>query len=324
MEHSMDISSREMSQANTHLSKKEIDLREALLQLQRANQELHATHQQLIQKEKLASIGQLAAGVAHEINNPLSFVATNMHVLEKYVDDFARIFAYLESFTDVDKSDERAVQAYFDGLKQLKKEVRLDHISQDINVLLEETADGMDRVKKIVDDLRTFAREDRGEMTEVHLEEVIDRSLSIASNEVKYKARVYKDYAENLPLVRCSEHRLGQVFVNLIVNAAQAMEDRGDIRIRTYEQDEHVYVDVSDNGQGISQGDLLKIFDPFFTTKPVGQGTGLGLSVCHEIIKNHGGDIKVTSEENKGTTFLIKLPAATRIAPSESVAGKGA
>ncbi|MCA9402275.1 MAG: histidine kinase [Candidatus Omnitrophica bacterium] len=302
MEKSMDISSREMFQVNQDLRQKEAALREALLRLQQ-------TQQQLIQSEKLASIGQLAAGVAHEINNPLSFVSANVQVLERYLEDFGRIFAYLDKNRHVDTADAESAAGYIQELNKLQDEIDIDGITRDLGELLEETRDGLERVKRIVHDLRTFAREDKGERETVRLDKVIDRALSIASNEVKYRAEVVKDYAADLPPVRCSEQRLGQVFVNLIVNAAQAMADRGTIAIRTYLDEDRVCAEVADTGQGISQGDLLRIFDPFFTTKPVGMGTGLGLSVCHEIIKNYEGDITVTSEVNKGTTFLVKLPA---------------
>lgn len=302
MEKSMDISSREMFQVNQDLRQKEAALREALMQLQQ-------TQEQLIQSEKLASIGQLAAGVAHEINNPLSFVSANVQVLERYLDDYSRIFAYLEKYPALDTADAAAVAGYFKGLTELREQVDIDDVARDVRDLLEETCDGLNRVKRIVHDLRTFAREDSGELETVCIEKVIDRALNIVANEVKYRADVVKDYAADLPPVRCSEQRLGQVFVNLIVNAAQAMADRGTIAIRTYRDRDHVCAEIADDGQGIAKGDLLKIFDPFFTTKPVGTGTGLGLSVCHEIIKNHDGDITVSSEVNKGTTFLIKLPA---------------
>lgn len=311
VEMSMEISGREMSQAYKDLSRQEGALREALEKLQQINRELQETQEQLIQKEKLASIGQLAAGVAHEVNNPLSFVSANVQMLEGYLAAFSRVFAYLEGLQQVDPADAAAVRTFGEGLAALREEVSLEAIAADVEDLLAETADGLKRVKKIVNDLRTFAREDRGELAMVRLEEIIDRSLTIASNEVKYKAEVIKEYADDLPQVRCSEQRLGQVFINLIVNAAQAMDERGTITLRTYQKENYVCVEIADNGHGIAPENLRKIFDPFFTTKPVGQGTGLGLSVCHEIIKNHQGEILVRSEVDKGTTFIIRLPIGT-------------
>ncbi|MCA9393636.1 MAG: histidine kinase [Candidatus Omnitrophica bacterium] len=311
MEKSMDISSREMSQAYKDLSRREAELREALEQLRRTNQELQETQEQLIQNEKLASIGQLAAGVAHEINNPLSFVTSNIQMLERYLATYGRVLEYSRDLDNVDPNDKEKVRSFVSGMRALQEEVQLEVIMGDITDVLGETKDGLDRVKNIVNDLRTFAREDRGELTMTRLDEIIDRSLAIAANEVKYKAEVVKEYADDLPLVPCSEQRLGQVFINLIVNAAQALDEQGTITVRTYHSKGFVCAEVSDTGKGISPENMRKIFDPFFTTKPPGFGTGLGLSVCHEIIKNHQGEISVRSEPNKGTTFLIQLPVHT-------------
>ena len=157
-------------------------------------------------------------------------------------------------------------------------------------------------------DLRTFSREDNTESRElVKIDEIMDSILSIVQNELKYKAELTKEYGDT-PLVRGNAQRLGQVFINLLVNAAQAMENRGKITIKTYRQDNYVCVEVIDTGKGIPEEDLKKIFEPFFTTKPVGQGTGLGLSVSYEIVKKHGGEIKVRSKVGEGTTFTVMLP----------------
>jgi len=172
---------------------------------------------------------------------------------------------------------------------------------------LQHSRKGIERIQKIVMDLRTFAREDKNEMEHVKIEEVIEGILTIVYSEIKYKAKLEKDYGDT-PLIECSPQRLGQVFINLIVNALQAMEGTGTIAIKTYKQGEFVYVDVRDTGKGIPQENLSKIFDPFFTTKPVGQGTGLGLSVSYEIIKKHNGDMTVRSNPGEGTTFTIMLP----------------
>ena len=156
-------------------------------------------------------------------------------------------------------------------------------------------------------DLRTFAREGSDMMDLMQVEEIIDSGLSIVYNELKYKAELKKNYGAT-PLVYCNPQRLGQVLINLLVNAAQAIEKKGTIEIRTYTQDRHVCIDITDTGKGIEPENLKKVFDPFFTTKSVGQGTGLGLSVSYEIVKKHGGDIKVRSEVGKGTTFTVMLP----------------
>ena len=178
----------------------------------------------------------------------------------------------------------------------------------DVNTLLEHSSRGLERIKKIVMDLRTFAREENAETMELaKIEEIIDSILSIVQNEIKYKAELTKDYGDTV-LVKCNPQRLGQVFINLLVNASQAIEEKGKITIKTYRQDKYVCIDVTDTGHGIAPENLKKIFDPFFTTKPVGQGTGLGLSVSYEIVKKHGGEIKVQSKAGEGTTFTVMLP----------------
>jgi signal transduction histidine kinase len=177
----------------------------------------------------------------------------------------------------------------------------------DTDNLLKDNQGGIERIRKIVKDLRTFARENNDMMDLVKIEEVIDSILSIVHNELKYKADLKKDYGKT-PLVRCNTQRMGQVFINLLVNATHAIEDRGVIEIRTYQQDKYLCIDIKDTGKGIPPENLKKIFDPFFTTKPVGQGTGLGLSVSYEIVKKHEGNIKVQSEVGKGTTFTVMLP----------------
>ncbi len=195
-----------------------------------------------------------------------------------------------------------------DELRALEKEIDLDYMMSDVNKLLEQSGRGLERIKKIVLDLRTFAREEDAENMElIKVEEVMDSILSIVQNEIKYKAELIKEYGDT-PLIKGNAQRLGQVFINLLVNAAQSMEVRGKIIIKTYRRDNNLWIDVTDTGKGIDPEDMKKIFDPFFTTKPVGQGTGLGLSVSYEIVKKHGGDIQVESKVGEGTTFKVMLP----------------
>ena len=198
-------------------------------------------------------------------------------------------------------------KAIAEEMTRLEKETNLDYIINDANDLLEHNRKGIDRIHRIVMDLRTFAREDKDEMEEVKIDEVIESILNIVHNELKYKAKLEKNY-DDTPPVRCNPRRLGQVFLNLTVNALQAIEGSGTIGIKTYKQGEFVCVDVRDTGKGIPEENLSKIFDPFFTTKPVGQGTGLGLSVSYEIVKKHGGAITVQSKMGVGTTMTVMLP----------------
>jgi signal transduction histidine kinase len=259
----------------------------------------------------LASIGQLAAGVAHEINNPVGFIGNNMEVLREYVGNYAKLLHVVEKLKiKVDAGDVMQVKATIKELRELEEEVNLDFMSNDVNKLLDHSIKGLERIRKIVLDLRTFSREENTESMElIKVEEVADSILNIVQNELKYKAELVKEFGDT-PSIRGNPQRLGQVFINLLVNAAQAMEDRGKITIKTYLQDNYVCVDVSDTGKGIPEENLKKVFDPFFTTKPVGQGTGLGLSVSYEIIKKHGGEVKVSSKVGEGTTFTVMLPVS--------------
>jgi len=192
-------------------------------------------------------------------------------------------------------------------IAKMEKESNLEYILNDTNSLLQHSRKGIERIQKIVMDLRTFAREDKNEMEHTKIEEVIEGILSIVHSEIKYKAKLEKNYGDT-PLIECSPQRLGQVFINLIVNALHAIEGTGTIAIKTYKQGEFVCVDVRDTGKGIPPENLNKVFDPFFTTKPVGQGTGLGLSGSFEIIKKHNGSMTVQSKVGEGTTFTITLP----------------
>ena len=277
-------------------------------ELKAAYQELKSTQAQLVQSEKMASIGQLAAGVAHEINNPLGFISNNMEILGQYIDYYLEIQRMVESQKkSIEAGDLQKAQAIAQEIDKFEKEIDLDHVNTDLGNLMQHTQRGLERIQKIVLDLRTFAREGNDVVDFIKIEDVIDGVLSIAYNEFKYKAELKKDYGDTPPL-RCSAQKLGQVFINLLVNASQAIKEKGEVEIKTYVQGEYVCVDIRDSGEGISPENVKKIFDPFFTTKPVGQGTGLGLSVSHEIIKKHGGEIKVQSKVGEGTTFTVMLP----------------
>ena len=287
IERSMEYSSQELLQANS-------DIREA--------------QNQLIQSEKLASIGQLAAGVAHEINNPIGFISNNVEMLQRYLADYGKVLKMLEGLKkSIGQGDMEKAKSVISQMDQFEQEIDLAYVINDIDKLLQNTQRGIERVQKIVMDLRTFAREGNDVIESVKIEEIIDSILSIVHNELKYKAELKKDYGDT-PLIQCRAQRLGQVFINLLINAVQAIEEKGTIEIKTYKQDGHVCIDIKDTGKGIESGNLRKIFDPFFTTKPVGQGTGLGLSVSYEIIKKHGGEIKVESTLGKGTRFTVILP----------------
>ena len=265
--------------------------------------ELESAQQQLLQTEKMASIGQLAAGVAHEINNPVGYINSNIGSLDQYIKDLFRLLEVYES-AEVLLSDDEVAQK----ITALKQEIDVDFLKQDVLDLIKESNEGVSRVKKIVQDLKDFSHVDAAEWSVVDIHNGIDSTLNIVNNEIKYKASVVKEYGD-LPMVECMPSQINQVFMNLLVNASHAIEERGTITIRSGATDDGwVWVDVSDTGKGMSNDELKRIFDPFFTTKPVGEGTGLGLSLSFGIVKKHGGRIEVKSELGEGTTFRICLP----------------
>lgn len=278
------------------------ELSELNTKVSAANIEIQAAQRQLVQNEKLASIGQLAAGVAHEINNPIGYVQSNLGSLEKYLDD---LFVLLDAYAGVTPNNTEGLE----NAQRLKTALDIEFLRQDIPNLLNESKEGIARVRLIVQSLKDFSRIDAGQEWQfADLHQGIDSTLNIVWNEIKYKADVVKEYGE-LPQIECLSSQLNQVFMNLLINAAHAIgEKRGTIRIRTGAENDKVWVEVIDNGCGMSHDTRDRIFDPFFTTKPVGIGTGLGLSLAYGIIKKHAGRIDVDSEVGVGTTFRIVLP----------------
>jgi signal transduction histidine kinase len=252
--------------------------------------------QRLMQSEKLASLGELAAGVAHEINNPVGYVSSNLHTLQKYLGIFDRVL----DAPEVNNSDMAA----------LKQKHKYAFIRDEVHTLMNETLEGLARVKTIIQDLKDFARTNATAYSvaaDIHIG--LKSTLNIARNQLKNRAEVSL-FLGNLPMVECSPSQIDQVFLNLIVNAAQAMPEGklGHIQIRSDCDEEKVWIEIEDNGQGMPPAVLEKIFDPFFTTKGPGKGTGLGLSVSRSIIQQHGGKLEVHSTVGVGTTFTITLP----------------
>ncbi len=274
--------------------------------LKEVNGRLSEAQDKLVQSEKLASIGQLAAGVAHEINNPIGYIFSNFGTLERYLGDLFEMLAGYE-----------AAEAQLAGtpigsqLKSLRERCELDFLKEDIPTLMAESKEGITRVRKIVQDLKDFSRVDaHQEWSWANLNHGIDSTLNIVNNEIKYRADVVKEYGA-LPDVYCLPSELNQVFMNLLVNAAHAITaERGLITIRTGGDPvtRTVWIEVADNGCGIPKENLTRIFDPFFTTKPVGKGTGLGLSLSYGIVRKHHGQLEVRSESGVGTTFRVTVP----------------
>lgn len=291
--------------------KKARELAEQLLEsrsseLYEANQELRLAYDklknqksQILHQEKLASIGQLAAGVAHEINNPNGYVKSNLNTLKNYSQMMLDAISALENC--VQQNDEGASK-----VQAIRDQFDLEYIKSDMDELICESLDGISRIEDIVKSLKSFAQPDKDEPVPFDVNLCVESTLKLVGNEVKYKANLIKKLPD-VPLVLGQSGSISQVVLNLIVNAAQAMKDHGEITISTEFCEPEVIIEVSDNGCGISEADQKKIFDPFYSTKDI--GTGLGLSVSHGIVKKHGGRIAVSSELGKGSTFKVFLPA---------------
>ncbi|KAE8236353.1 ATP-binding protein [Ectopseudomonas guguanensis] len=281
-------SSDKLEAAMQALSVKQLEQEQLIKKLERAND-------QLLQSEKLAAIGQLAAGVAHEINNPIGYVFSNLQTLAGYVHDLLRIIDAVDG------------AASLDDLRQLKHGLEYDYLRSDIEALISESGDGIERVKKIITSLKDFSHIEEDEFHLSDLHRGLNTTLNLVNNELKYKAEVVKDYGD-LPEVECIASQINQVIMNLLVNAAQAIEQFGRITLRTGQEGDWVWLEVEDSGKGIESRLLNRIYEPFFTTKPVGKGTGLGLSLSYNIVQKHHGRIEVDSEPGRGTRFRVWLP----------------
>ena len=265
----------------------------------------------LFQSEKMASLGLLAAGIVHEINNPLSYVYANLEGLKDRLQSVLSIFELTEKFSRQLPEDQPDVFFF----RKLKEELDYDNFKVDLAELIEESIEGAVRARTIIQNLREFSHMNERENGLHDIESGIDATLNIVNNELKYKAEIIKEYG-GLDPINCVGSQINQVVMNLLVNAAQAIEKSGKIIIRTGNQDsDRVWIEVEDTGCGMSEEVRRKVFEPFFTTKPVGQGTGLGLSLSYKIIKEHGGTIDLTSELGKGTKFRVYLPVNKEVEP---------
>ncbi|NOX33691.1 MAG: response regulator [Deltaproteobacteria bacterium] len=280
--------------------------------LDQALENLKATQSQILQSEKMASIGQLSAGVAHEINNPIGFIGSNLDALSDYMKDLDTLMGHhrklsrvLEKSGPENLSDE--VKNQIKTITECEKDIEIDYLMEDIPELLNDCKDGTKRVGRIVGDLKSFAHPGNDKQMLFDINKGLESTLNVVNNEIKYKATVTRDLGE-IPLVEGFPQKLNQVFMNILVNAAQAIEEKGEIKIQTRKEGKDVKIFISDTGCGIKKENLSKIFDPFFTTKEIGKGTGLGMNIAYNIIKDHKGKIDVKSVPGKGTTFEITLP----------------
>jgi two-component system, NtrC family, sensor kinase len=270
----------------------------------KSEKELVGVQAQLVQQEKMASLGQLAAGVAHEINNPLGYVHSNLGTLSHYLRDILRV---VDAYQEIEDAADSQTSAWT-AVRNVKRSVDLEFVRKDVLDLVAESLEGIRRMEKIVGDLKDLSRaepDDSWSMADLH--RGLDSTLNIVNNEIKYKATVKREYGD-LPRVECRSSQINQVFMNLLINASQAITDRGVIRVVTGVEGSAVWIDIIDDGVGIAPELLARIFDPFFTTKPIGTGTGLGLALSYKIVQRHRGRIEVDSEPGRGTRVRVWLP----------------
>jgi signal transduction histidine kinase len=282
-------------------------LRAKTEELETANLRLKENQMQLIQSEKMAGLGQIAAGVAHEINNPIAYVLSNLGSFRNYLATLQEHIQNTESLLKSCCDENSEMKAIFEAWSKKREFEDIQFILQDSAALIEESVEGTQRVREIVNNLKSFARLDESDVKPADLNEGLENALKIVWNEIKYKAEIIRELSP-LPMVRCYPGQLNQVFLNLLVNAAQAIPERGSITLRSGTAVSCVYIEVEDSGCGIPPENIPKLFNPFFTTKPVGKGTGLGLSVSYGIVQKHGGTIEVESHLNQGTRFRVTLP----------------
>lgn len=288
------------------------------LNLMEMNAKLTDTKFHLVQSEKMAAIGNLAAGIAHEINNPMGFVSSNFEILQKY---FARIQEYIsfvnQVFAEVNFAESSAFSSLAEQSAEKYRQLKIDVILNELDGVISDSQEGVRRVTAIVQSLRMFARSVKDDEKDTYsLSDIVSQVLLISKNEIKYVANVHLSIPENI-ILYCNKVQIGQVLINILVNAAQAIksqqrDDMGNITLIAEKDDTEIAIHIIDDGPGIPEESLLKLFDPFFTTKEIGQGTGLGLSISYDIVVNkHKGTIDVETEPGKGTEFIVKLPISS-------------
>jgi len=277
-------------------------VQERTLELEKANNELKEAQAMMVHSEKMRSLGELVAGIAHEINNPINFIYGNIMILDKYNKD---MFDLIEKYIENEESlaPEKRIE-----IEKLKNEIDIDFLKDDIKELIRSCVEGTERTKNIILDLKNFSRMEEMVMTQFDIPKEIDTTLNILNNKYKNRITVHKNYEENLPKIEAYGGQLNQVFMNILDNAAAAIEGNGDVYIDVKRLGDNVEIKFKDTGKGIKKENLSKVFDPFFTTKPVGQGTGLGMSISYRVIQNHYGSINVESEVGQGATFTIVIP----------------
>jgi len=279
-------------------------------ELQYLLQKLQTTQAQLVQSAKMASLGQLVAGIAHELNNPISFVHSNVKRLEEYSNHITTFYNSCQAlFDEIAQGSYPQLKSHLKALRYLEKEREIDFLIQDLSDLAKETKEGTERVSKVVENLRTFSRTQE-ERQKVDVNEALEATVLLLRNQIKDRIEIVRNYAQRAE-IQGYPNQIKEVFLNLLTNAGQAIKEKGKITLETAVEADTVLVRISDTGEGVPEDKLETIFDPFYTTKPAEQGTGLGLSIVRGIIENHEGKISVQSQVGKGTTFTVSLPLGT-------------
>ena len=295
---------QELEENSKRLESQKVKIENKNKQLQSAMNKLKEAQNQLVQSEKMASVGQLTAGIAHEINNPINFVSSNISPLKRDMEDIMKLLELCASETEKEN-----LQKKFDNIEKFKEEIEYDVILQEVKQLLSGIEEGARRTMEIVKGLRNFSRLDEGEKKLADINEGIDSTLLMLRNQLKNRIEVVKNFG-SIPQLLCYPGKLNQVFMNIINNAGQSIEENGIIEISTIYENKNIQVSIKDNGKGMSPEVTNHIFEPFYTTKDVGKGTGLGLSISYGIIKEHDGEIVVKSNEGEGTEFVITMPVS--------------
>lgn len=280
----------------------ELKVQERTIALETANHKLQETQAMMVHSEKMRSLGELVAGIAHEINNPINFIHGNIMILQNYVKDILSLVDLYEENNQTIPLDVK------EKIEQLKKDIDLDFLRDDVKDLIKSCIEGTERTKNIILDLKNFSRMEEMVLTQFDIPKEIDTTLNILNNKYKNRITVIKNYSPDTPKIEAYGGQLNQVFMNILDNAQDAMGEKGTLTINTYKDNQNAKIEFIDTGSGIPKENLKKIFDPFFTTKAVGKGTGLGMSISYRVINDHHGRIEVESEVGKGTKFTVTLP----------------
>ena len=311
-------SNRELENVNDSLEKRVTERTE---ELSDAYEELKESQVQLVQAEKMSSLGELVAGISHEINTPLWYLISNATVIQERIDVITEFCGIAEEMIEAVKRREGIKETVGRGLIDMQKMIN-DGFRDDLEEskeLIQDSIEGLEELTELAQSLKDFSRLDRAQRGEFNIHDGLDKALLIAKNRIKNKATVHKHYGDDIPVIHCMPSQINQIFLNLLTNASDAIEESGEIVIRTVADDRRVRISISDTGCGIPEDLMAKIRDPFFTTKEVGKGTGLGLSIVDQIATSHGGELLIDSEPDRGTTVTIVLPVVARISAEEAM-----